>query len=308
MMQSIAGRQNIPTFAVLLAAHNGEKWISEQIRSILDQKGVWVRIFVSIDLSTDKTYDICKALVEEFNGCIDILPVGSYFGGAGPNFYRLINEVDFSEFDYVAFSDQDDIWFKDKLWRAQAIMDSNNLQAYSSNVVACWPSGRKLEINKAQSQKEWDFLFEAAGPGSTYVLKNENACFLKGFIKLRWDEINQFVLHDWLIYAFFRAQGWNWFIDSEPSLYYRQHEANQVGANQGMKQAYNRLAKVRQGWYRNEIKKLVLLLEVEKLPPANWVCYNNYFCRLRMLCCVAKFRRRVRDQVMLFLFILFGFF
>ncbi|MHB0775262.1 glycosyltransferase [Halomonas sp. WWR20] len=298
----------MPKFAVLLAAHNGEKWIAEQVRTILGQKNVSVTIFISIDVSEDNTYSVCQSLAKEFRNQISILPVGDRFGGAGPNFYRLIKDVNFHGFDYIAFSDQDDLWFEDKLWCAHEKMSANGAHAYSSNVIAYWSSGRQLVINKAQPQKKWDYLFEAAGPGSTYVLKKYNAEKLKDFVAEHWSEVNEFSLHDWLIYAFFRVNGWCWFIDSCPSLYYRQHESNQIGANDGIKQAFKRLSKVKQGWYRNEIRKLALLLKTDRLPPGSIVCYGNYFNTLRLISSAKDLRRRVRDQIMLSVFILFGFF
>ncbi|MDE1554882.1 MULTISPECIES: glycosyltransferase [Comamonas] len=52
----------LPKIAVLLAAYNGEKYIEQQIASILSQECVHVDIFISLDKSTDKTIDILKAI------------------------------------------------------------------------------------------------------------------------------------------------------------------------------------------------------------------------------------------------------
>jgi hypothetical protein len=45
----------IPRAAVCLAAHNGTHWLPEQMESILAQSEVAVKIFVSVDISTDGT-------------------------------------------------------------------------------------------------------------------------------------------------------------------------------------------------------------------------------------------------------------
>ena len=50
----------IKKIAVLLAAYNGEKWISEQLKSITDQISVDITVFISCDLSTDNTIKIIK--------------------------------------------------------------------------------------------------------------------------------------------------------------------------------------------------------------------------------------------------------
>ena len=55
---------NKPKVAVLLAAYNGEKYIEEQIQSILDQKNIDIYIYISIDESTDKTLEICENLTK----------------------------------------------------------------------------------------------------------------------------------------------------------------------------------------------------------------------------------------------------
>ena len=48
--------QRTPRIAVLLASMNGARWLPDQIRSILDQKGVDVQIFVSDDGSSDGSF------------------------------------------------------------------------------------------------------------------------------------------------------------------------------------------------------------------------------------------------------------
>ena len=50
--------------AVLLAAYNGIRWINEQINSILNQKYVNVVVYISVDISSDGTYEWCKELAK----------------------------------------------------------------------------------------------------------------------------------------------------------------------------------------------------------------------------------------------------
>ena len=103
----------MPTVAVVLAAYNGSRWIQEQIASIFAQQGVDVTLFISVDSSTDGT----EALVNQLAAAdsrIVVLPHGLRFGGAAPNFYRLLKDIDFSAFDYVALADQDDVWLSSK--------------------------------------------------------------------------------------------------------------------------------------------------------------------------------------------------
>ena len=232
--------------AVLLAAYNGVQFIREQVDSILAQEGVNVTVFVSVDTSNDGTEALVDAIASS-DSRVFVLPHGQHSGGAGPNFYRLIKDVDFSSFDYVALADQDDIWLPNKLSRAVELIAEKHLDAYSSNVTAFWPDGRQQVINKSQPQTQYDFFFEAAGPGCTYVLSNKLATNIKSHL-IKSPAVNLIVFHDWLIYAFARANGYRWVIDSYPGMLYRQHARNQVGANAGIGAFVYRAGKVLNGW------------------------------------------------------------
>lgn len=215
--------------AILLAAYNGVSFIEEQIESVDNQVNVKAMIFISVDLSQDETYQWCRQLESERNNIV-VLPYGEKFGGAAKNFFRLFRDVDFSQFDYIALSDQDDIWYPDKISRAIENIKSKNVDAYSGNVVAFWADGRRRLIDKAQPQRKLDYFFEAAGPGCTYVMNQKLAADFQDFLR-KTPATNNVILHDWLLYAFARSQGYSWFIDSVPCLDYRQHENNQVGVN-----------------------------------------------------------------------------
>lgn len=240
-------KMKLPSVAVLLAAYNGRQFIEEQVDSILLQSDVTVSIFVSVDLSPDDTQAWCENLARQ-RGNVVVLPYGERFGGAAKNFFRLLRDVDFSGYDYIAFADQDDIWMPDKLCRAVAKIASTRSDGYSSNVMAFWPNGERKLISKAQPQRDWDYLFEAAGPGCTYVIAAPLALQIKAAVVANWSEINKLALHDWFSYAYARANGYAWFIDEWPSMLYRQHLGNEVGANKGFKAFKYRIGKVIGGW------------------------------------------------------------
>lgn len=285
-----------PSVAVCLAAFNGTRWLSEQLNSILEQTGVSVTVIVSVDQSSDNTeswFDQC-ALADSR---IVLLSHGEKFGGASRNFFRIIREVDFSEFDYVSFADQDDIWLPDKLSCAHELILSTGADAYSSNVIAFWPDGRRVLIEKSQEQVEWDFLFEAAGPGCTYVMRKELACAIQDVIKSRWDDMQEVGLHDWFAYAFARANGYRWVIDNYAGMLYRQHEKNQVGVNTGTRAFVQRARRVLSGWGLTQSALIAQLVGVGDDPFVRrwsgysrrgllWLALNAWQCR-----------RRLRDKV-----------
>jgi rhamnosyltransferase len=78
-----------------------------------------------------------------------LLPTGPASGGAAQNFFRLLREGDFTGCDYIALSDQNEIWLPSKLTRAVARLNEANAQAYSSEALAFWPNGRRKLIGKS---------------------------------------------------------------------------------------------------------------------------------------------------------------
>lgn len=122
--------------AVVLAAYNGEKYIDEQIRSILPQLGKDDALFIADDCSRDST---CKILENYADERIHIIKNELNIGYVA-NFDRLINEVDA---DYLFFSDQDDVWVEGRV----ASMIGVAIES-KKNIVF----GRFIEIGGAGSE------------------------------------------------------------------------------------------------------------------------------------------------------------
>ncbi|MDF5775771.1 glycosyltransferase family 2 protein [Pseudomonas syringae] len=284
-----------PKVAVLLAAYNGMAWIEAQLDSILTQTNVCVSVFISVDTSTDGTEAWCADYAQH-HASISLLSPAGRFGGASRNFFRLIRDVDFSTFDYVAFSDQDDIWHPDKLQRAVAALAPGHHDAYSSNVTAFWPDGQRVLLDKAQPQVQWDYLFEAAGPGCTYVMNRRLADAFKSSLLSHWDAAQAVSLHDWYCYAFARSHGFRWLIDPVPGMDYRQHANNQVGANTGLASLISRLKKIADGWWAGQVVLIGRLIGDSQLHPAG----KHVSTRLSFLKLAFKApqcRRRPRDKI-----------
>ena len=252
MKKSEMTENKIPKVAVLLAAHNGMRWIERQVESILSQKGVHVTIFFSVDFSTDATEKWVHTLAKRRDDVV-MLSYEHRLGGAGRNFYRLIRDVDFSGFDAVSFSDQDDIWLPNKLIAALDVIQDSGCGGYSSDFYTYSPDGSKKYVKKSYPQKKYDYLFESPGPGNTFVLAVDHAVKLQKFVRDSSSRINHIYFHDWLIYAYFRSRSIPWIIDSRAFILYRQHETNVMGANAGFYAAKKRLALVKSRWYRKQV-------------------------------------------------------
>ena len=296
----------LPKFAVLLAAYNGAKWIEEQITTILNQQNVEVDIFVSIDLSTDETRSLVENLCRD-NIKIHILDDLGRFGGAAKNFYRLIKDVNFSQYDYISFSDQDDIWNDYKLYNAHLKIEEQGYDAYSGNVLAFWDGGRSMIVDKAQEQTCYDYLFEAAGPGCTYVLSKRVALHLREFVIANWSEVGKIELHDWFIYAFSRVNGYKWYIDKQINMLYRQHDTNQVGVNSGISAFIKRFMMIKSQWYRQESIKIITLLNLQnRFKFSSYIMKKSFLNNLLLIGSVFSFRRKLSDKIFFLLVCFFG--
>jgi rhamnosyltransferase len=273
--------------AILLAAFNGTKWIEEQIKSICEQKSVILTLYISVDLSVDRTFELCETYSNK-NQSIFLLPYGKKFGCAAKNFFFLIREVNFDKYDFVALSDQDDIWDSNKLIRAINSIIDNDCDAYSSDVIAFWKNGKSKKIKKSWKQKKFDYIFESAGPGCTYVFKSKALIDFKNFLILNWVSINQIAFHDWIIYAYLRHRKYRWLIDDLPLLKYRQHDYNEFGSNLGYKAFFKRILLVKKKWYSKEVFKIASLLKVESCTHL-WFRIKNFW----------QLRRRSLDAIFL---------
>ena len=97
---------------ILLATYNGERYLSEQLDSILKQSCDNWRIFVRDDGSEDGTSTIIERYQKQYSGKIFIIKDEKQNLGACGNFSELLKK---SKSDYIMFCDQDDVWKEDKI-------------------------------------------------------------------------------------------------------------------------------------------------------------------------------------------------
>lgn len=306
----MTNRNNIthPNVAIALAAYNGMKWLPEQIQSILEQKNVTITIFISIDPSTDGTDNYCNQLSLE-NQKIKILPNIGKFGGAAKNFFRLIRDIPNDFFDYIAFSDQDDIWHKEKISRAISKMQLNNHDGYSSNLTAFNQKDYKSwMVKKGGTPKTLDYLFQGASAGCTYVITQKAMQLVKDKIGHDHSSFPDGFSHDWLIYAICRSHNFSWFFDEDSYIQYRQHMNNVYGALPGITGYINKFNRTKSGWYRHHIlwlenfiqnrdeeKTVLNAIRSLKINNRLWLALNSF-----------KFRRYKKDCIFLSIIFLIG--
>lgn len=245
---------------VLLSSYNGEKYIREQLDSILAQENVAVKLLVRDDGSTDKTVEILKAY-EEANDNIRVL-YGENLGVIH-SFFTLIEEAEEAEF--TAFADQDDVWLPEKLFRAVSALEEQK-----SELPLVYCSAKQLVDEQLQPLRSGirygtvtpDFgnaLVENMCTGCTCVINREMQQLLKG----RTPDFT--VMHDFWIYLVGSCFG-RVLYDKESYILYRQHSGNELGAASSLLENYKRRIKnfkKHRGQLTRQAKELLRLYEKE---------------------------------------------
>lgn len=97
---------------ILMATYNGEKYIREQLDSIMKQSYQDFRVLIRDDGSSDRTVDIVREYESLCQGKIKLIFDNNQCGSSVSNFFQLIK---YAEADYIMFSDQDDYWLSEKV-------------------------------------------------------------------------------------------------------------------------------------------------------------------------------------------------
>ena len=219
---------------ILMATQNGEKYLEEQIDSIINQTYRNWNLLIRDDGSEDETLKIIENYEKKDNR---IKSIKDNKGNLGivKNFEELLKS---SNSELIMFSDQDDIWIENKLEKYIEITNSLGKKQFliHSDAILC-------DINKNILKKTFiskralktgleNIFFNYFVQGATVLITKE----LKEFILPFPDEV---YLHDRYIHLMTELFFERIFIN-ESLLYYRQHANNQVGATNTLKELLNK--------------------------------------------------------------------
>lgn len=228
---------NSQSVVVVLSTFNGEKYLREQLDSLLNQSHKNTRILVRDDGSIDDTRKILD-LYSRTNSNFDVFHGDNI--GVVASFLQLIKMVP-PKTDYVALCDQDDVWNIDKIERAIScltaigsgtpVMYCGAVEIVDENLIHL-RSGRhprrQLSLKNA--------LVENVATGCTIVI-NKAA---QGLIAGKSARAHKIAMHDWWLYLVISAFGLVIFDESQ-KMKYRQHGNNVVGSFVGIKFWANRI-------------------------------------------------------------------
>lgn len=97
---------------ILMATYNGERYIEQQLESIINQSETNWRLLIRDDCSQDNTRLIIQRYQIKYPEKIILVPSTEPGGSAMNNFFKLL---DYAENEYIMFADQDDVWKPDKI-------------------------------------------------------------------------------------------------------------------------------------------------------------------------------------------------
>lgn len=211
---------------VLISTYNGEKYIREQLDSLIAQEGVEVNIIARDDGSTDSTPMILTEYVNRYDNII--FYQGENLGPA----YSFVDLVKCApNVEYYAFCDQDDVWKKEKLFTAVSLLekiDDDCPIMYYSNLFVVDESLnviRKFLPNNYKKENKYNVIIDNMAAGCTVVFNNHAKKYVE---RLAADKHQYILMHDaWihLICSFFGKVVY----DHDAYIYYRQHGDNTVG-------------------------------------------------------------------------------
>lgn len=294
---------------VMMSTYNGERYIKEQLDSILNQKEVEADIIIRDDGSKDKTVQIIKEYCKKNNNIF--LKQGNNLKPSG-SFMWLLQNCDVIDYDYFAFCDQDDVWLEDKLFTAVSeIEKKNNIPTlYYCATRNVDKNLRNIDILYTDTAHTTSFLDSAIKgsliPGCTMVFNK------KLMTLLRMYNPNFVTMHDTWTHLICLSCGGIVIGDPEPHILYRQHENNVIGNKK--KNLFERVSRAKNPENRlslmiNEINNYDCMSDENKEIIELISNYRlNYLLRVKLFQKAIKTNLSVKNKILFFTKILFGWF
>ena len=217
---------------VLMATFNGEKYLSEQLDSLLNQTRQPDRILIQDDASTDSTVEILNRYQQAHPDLITVVFNPSNQGGSARNFMSMMA---CERGDYLMLCDQDDVWLPTKIELSYAKMTEmetrwgvstpclmhTDLTVVNDHLEPTGDSFRARTFADYARTTLRDQIIQNTTTGCT-IMYNRALADLITYIPIHM------VMHDWWISLIASAFGHIDHVD-ECTVFYRQHDTNQIG-------------------------------------------------------------------------------
>ena len=294
---------------VMMSTYNGEKYIREQIDSILHQKDVKVDIVVRDDGSKDNTQNILTNYSSKYKNI-----KWSQGDNVGPckSFLELLYSS--GEYEYYAFADQDDYWYPNKLKAAIEKMKSYTaipcLYFGRKNIVDEERRALKVKDKRISKLTYGSSLVEGVAYGCTMVLNRSAVKLLKEYKPRKTS------MHDVWAYRVISALG-KVIYDDNPYIDYRQHKNNCVGAQKTVltriKIGIGSVTKRKNEHYRSEAAEEIYDAYADKMSKRNRnMTYDmmnvrtKFICRIKLILNPEITKQSLIETIFVKVFILLG--
>jgi glycosyltransferase involved in cell wall biosynthesis len=223
------------TIDILLSTYNGERYLDEQIYSIIAQTEVNWRLIARDDGSTDSTVEILHRFARSYPDKIVIICDDEHLGTC-QSFSRLMERATAR---FVMFCDQDDVWLPYKIAISREKMLDLETASGSDTPLLVHTDLRVVDSElKTIADSFWSFQgLDPAGGSRLNKLLTKNVVtggaimVNRALQRLALPIPPEAIMHDWwlaLVTATFGTFG----TISQPTLLYRQHHNNVIGASQ----------------------------------------------------------------------------
>lgn len=293
---------------ILMSTYNGEKYVAEQLESLINQTYKNIEILIRDDGSKDKTKEIIKEFALKTNN-INLIE-GENIGFID-SFFELLKTASLA--DYYAYCDQDDVWMEDKIERAVQFLEKTNENKpvlYFSN--SDYYDTNMNFIATAEKNKVYSFrnsLVECVTQGMTMVVNN---CTRETITKNRPKNC---LYHDWWTYMVCSGFG-EIIYDSKSLVKYRRHNKSVTveGKNPFELLVFrikkfivgNSLKQIKEQWKEYEKFYYNELDEKDKKLLKLFTHRYNFFMDLRKTFYPRRFRRKIIDEINVRILFLIG--
>lgn len=234
--------------SIVMATYNGEKYLEEQIESILSSTYQDFKLYIFDDGSKDSTMDILNNYQKQYPDKINISQNETNLGVT----HNFLNAINRTTADYIMLCDQDDVWKKDKIARTLKRMRQMEVQFEKELPIAVFTDAHVVDSNLNMIHESF-FLSGRLNPRLTdlshLLMENKligctvmiNAALRKVLQSSCLPQKAKF--HDGWLGLIASSLGKIGFI-KEPTLLYRQHEANLVGNRNFISYILNRISNI----------------------------------------------------------------
>lgn len=227
-----------PTISICMATYNGEQFLRQQLESILAQSNQDWQLLIRDDGSDDNTIRIVKNYAEQMPDKISLITDNGSRLGASLNFGRLLKHADTQ---YIMFSDQDDVWLPNKIEVTLNAMKATE-QIYPDRPILIHTDLQVMDSDLntiADSLWSYQKLFPEISDDLNRIMAQNvvTGCTMMINRKARAVSIpvpTEATMYDWWVALNVCKHGKIIYL-SIPSILYRQHSKNRLGAQKARK-------------------------------------------------------------------------